>query len=650
MSKSNLYKRSAKALKSIINDDNDTPAPTSTTETLIHAACSDILSDSTPLVNFDDMDVDIDNMDVDIDMDFNILDSEYSDAFFEDCLDSNDSLDALYDDPNPEQQTVADEVALSIPEELYIFKLIFNLTDNAMQYLLDMLTRHKVADVPSSLYKLNKLHKKPSLEFTKLDNGDVAYLSIKDNLLYLLKQGMLVVEDNVPVTMKVNIDGLPLFKSSQVSLWPILVDFNMLQRPMPVSLFCGIGKPELNKFMDSFVAEVKELRSSGVQFENTIVKVGHVMFVCDAPARAHLMCILGHCAKSGCGYCRLKGVSYKSRVVFPTITGIPRSDQDYAEFKEDNQLSLSLLANIVDLKSDFPIDYQHCICLGVVRRLFYFYFDHVKSFHLRCKLSQANLKSLSDLIEGVRVYVPCEFQRRPRRLDVELSHFKATEFRTFLIYLGPYLFKKFLPTDYYEHFLLLHFSVYVFASAQYTDLHDHAAGCLRRFVQQMPELFGQHSVPYNFHILLHIPEFVKKYGPLDSFSTFEFENFLGMLKRRIRQTNFIFQQSVNQLIALRFLCLSQPPADRSLSFTSKTPNNCALIGQAYVLVDTCSADQHIGGFELQFVKDLYTYPYSSSTLRIGYYRVSRKRVAGLPTGKAIALPVDQEYLVFPYCN
>ena len=36
---------------------------------------------------------------------------------------------------------------------------------------------------------------------------------------------------------------------------------------------------------------------------------------------------------------------------------------------------------------------------------------------------------------------------------------------------------------------------------------------------------------YNVHGLIHIAEDVKRFGPLDSYSAFPFENYLGHLKQ-----------------------------------------------------------------------------------------------------------------------
>ena len=45
------------------------------------------------------------------------------------------------------------------------------------------------------------------------------------------------------VSLDVNIDGLPIFKSSKLQFWPLLVKFNNFS-PLIVALYCGESKPE----------------------------------------------------------------------------------------------------------------------------------------------------------------------------------------------------------------------------------------------------------------------------------------------------------------------------------------------------------------------------------------------------------------------
>ena len=299
---------------------------------------------------------------------------------------------------------------------------------------------------------------------------------------------------------------------------------------------------------------------------------------------------------------------------------------------------------IVQLTINIPT-----VCLGVCRKLFHLYFSSVKSFNVPCKLSKTDLTSLSDKIQQLSFFTPHEFQRRPRRLDKFLPYFKATEFRYFILYLGPYAFKNFLSERFYLHFLLLHFSIYVFCSNNLSHLHVLANNCLNFFVQQMPELFGSHSVSYNFHILLHIYEFVKRYGSLDNYSTFRFENFLGILKRRLKVNRYVFQHTLNQLDLMSSDCFMHKANDKKFHFTRHSPDNCAIIcGHPCIVFDI--DDTYVYGYKLIFRDNLYVKPFESKLLGIGYYSKSRSVVKGIPINKAVMFRINDDYLVIPYVS
>jgi len=52
---------------------------------------------------------------------------------------------------------------------------------------------------------------------------------------------------------------------------------------------------------------------------------------------------------------------------------------------------------------------------------------------------------------------------------------------------------------------------------------------------------------YNVHGLIHLAADVKQFGPLDSFSAFPFESFLGRLKKMLRKPNQPLQQIIRRL-------------------------------------------------------------------------------------------------------
>lgn len=70
-----------------------------------------------------------------------------------------------------------------------------------------------------------------------------------------------------------------------------------------------------------------------------------------------------------------------------------------------------------------------------------------------------------------------------------------------------------------------------------------ARKCLLTFINYCKsKLYGPEFAVYNVHLLAHICDDVKIYGPLDEYSAFSFENYLGHIKKLIKSSSNILQQ------------------------------------------------------------------------------------------------------------
>ncbi|MCL4147142.1 UNVERIFIED_CONTAM: hypothetical protein GTU68_061013 [Idotea baltica] len=442
---------------------------------------------------------------------------------------------------------------------------------------------------------------------------------------------------------------MPLFNSSQTSITPILmvIDACKNMKPLPVAVFCGTGKPDVGAFLCDLVRELRDF-SDGIVIDGHAFQLKSVVFLCDAPARAHLQCINYHTHRNGCGYCDTYGSSIEGRVVFPTVRGNQRTDDQYSQMLENNQSYRSPLLQIplVGLYSSFPPDYLHLVNLGIMRRLCHFYFSKVKGFSLNCRLSGSQMDAVSLAILHCRKHLPSEFQRKLRPLK-ELAHYKGTEFRTFLLYLGPFLLRKHLPERYLHNFLLLHFSIYVFCSARFSHFFENAKCAIEKFVAQTPNLFSEKCVVYNFHVALHIPEFYEMYGPLDNWSTFFAENYLSYVKRRVKATSNINSHVVNTMSAIRFIYTN--PFDQSLKFSNKSPDNCADSEFGIIYITDVDCENLVSGYRLKFVKDIYDYPYPSSSLNIGIYKKTDSFLSQVaPNNKCVCIDYKDNFLIIPF--
>ena len=104
-----------------------------------------------------------------------------------------------------------------------------------------------------------------------IDGGSYYHMGLTPEILSALElDSRLKFEKNIRV--QVNIDGLPLFKSSGYQFWPILGRFPQAcerNSPFLIGLFGGSEKPNCAKeFLHDFVKELKAIQVSGVEFNN----------------------------------------------------------------------------------------------------------------------------------------------------------------------------------------------------------------------------------------------------------------------------------------------------------------------------------------------------------------------------------------------
>lgn len=140
----------------------------------------------------------------------------------------------------------------------------------------------------------------------------------------------------------------------------------------------------------------------------------------------------------------------------------------------------------------------------------------------------------------------------------EISYWKATEFRTFLIYLGPLVLKDVLDVAVYENFLAFHFSISVLISEKH--LQKFSLSCIKSiiniFITHSKSLYGLEFLIYNVHLVSHICDDVKLFGKLDNFSAFPFENYLGELKSLIKAPTNPLQQIHRRLMEKKLICVN----------------------------------------------------------------------------------------------
>lgn len=262
------------------------------------------------------------------------------------------------------------------------------------------------------------------------------------------------------------------------------------------------------------------------------------MLCADAPAKAFVLNVKSHSGYSSCTKCIEKGEYQNRRIAFSDKPSRLRTDEDFInKTSEGYHLGTSCLENIPQfgLVSHVPLDYQHLLCLGVVKKLINLWLCDA----LKVRLPFRKVQVISNALENIiRPHVPVEFQRKPRSL-FHFRQWKATEWRQLLLYTGPTILKPVLSTEVFNNFLTLHVAITILCSNSCClneKYLEYAQNLLQHFVTTFKIIYGSHHVSHNVHGLLHLTYDVRNYGSLDMFSLnlriicSRSKNFLGNLK------------------------------------------------------------------------------------------------------------------------
>lgn len=195
------------------------------------------------------------------------------------------------------------------------------------------------------------------------------------------------------------------------------------------------------------------------------------------------------------------------------------------------------------------------------------------------------------------------------------------------------------------------------------------------------------NVTHNVHNLLHIVEDVRKFGPLDKFGAFRFENKIGYIKKLVRKGDKPLQQIAHRLseiqaakkfipmnnedkftlekqhsggpVVLSHAHMQQFQILRGQSFYINcldTKNNCILLKQG-VYVEchnfVCGNDDifYIIGKQLEIVSPFYSEPLNSNTLNIKVVKYTDRALQTFLCERILAkvckMPLGENFVVFP---
>lgn len=232
-------------------------------------------------------------------------------------------------------------------------------------------------------------------------------------------------------------------------------------------------------------------------------------------------------------------------VVFPRFGCPKRNDEDFRakKYGQHHKADSPLLELPINMIDDFVVgDALHLLDLGIMKRFLNGWKDG--KFKKYTKWSSQDITTVTNFL--IICKMPREIHRSVRGLD-HLGFWKGSEYRTFLYYLGFIILKHVLRSDAYQHFLCFFCAITICSNEKYFHFLYLAESLLNCFLEHFRDIYGECYMTSNVHNLSHIVDEVKKFGKLQDFSAYPFENQLYSLKRIIRQGNKPLEQVAKRI-------------------------------------------------------------------------------------------------------
>ena len=463
---------------------------------------------------------------------------ESTESFTSDDNETAPNSDSSFTDEFDEMTTtfVTSEQQSATREFLRRWAIEMNPTIETVNSLLAHLNLF-MPNIPKSAITLKENLTKINVK--ELCGGHYYYLSIREAInLYIRDYSCVTTIDLV-----INIDGVQAYHSRKDSFWPILATLNDMG-PFIVAIWYGRGKPnDVSVYLQDFISEMNILFSDG--YKNVSIKLK--AFICDSPARCFLKCICNFNSYYGCERCTVRGV-YNRGVRLVDLTSDLRTDDMFRhEQYADHQVNTSPLIELkFPMVSGFVLDHMHLVFLGVVKKMLS---NWCTGKHGSSRFSQAVKDDISAQLEVIADFIPSQFQRKSRSLNT-LDKWKAVEYRLFLLYVGPVVLKNNISNNEYNLFMMLSVAMQILLSDKYCLDRTkvlYAKDILHIFINDCITIYGDDFVTYNIHCLSHIADDVLNYKTsLNRLGAFQFESYLGHLKKDIRGSKHPVQQLVRR--------------------------------------------------------------------------------------------------------
>ena len=239
------------------------------------------------------------------------------------------------------------------------------------------------------------------------------------------------------ISLTCSCDGVPIFKSSSFSIWPLLCIINELpvfdrqKHVMLCGLWFGNSKPNMNVYLQPFVEEILHLQTQGftwqTSFTTNTTRVYPLVLVCDSVARPVIQNFKQFNGEYGCSFCLQRGDMVEKGKGYTRVYPFESCElRTQAQTEEHIECALesgmpvkgvkgpSILLRVPHfniIESCVP-DYMHSVSLGIARTMAKLWLsseNHQTTWYIG-----RSIHMLDERLLGIRP--PCNVSRIPRSL------------------------------------------------------------------------------------------------------------------------------------------------------------------------------------------------------------------------------------------
>lgn len=365
-------------------------------------------------------------------------------------------------------------------------------------------------------------------------------------------------------------DGTNMFSTKSDSFWPlqvVLLDFPLHVRQKihnRILLSFSTAKPKWSDILSTIHEDFSQ--SFSLIINNVTYNFELKLFKCifDLPGLASICNVTQYNGEYGCPYCLHPGVQiavgHGSSRKYPFVSDIPlRTDHHYRDCltsvsetgrKVFGVKGPSPLFQILKYPDDVVFDSMHAFYEGVAKQFLMFSTTMSVIRHPLKFASRSKLNFVNNFVASV--LVPHEFSKFPSLDHVKMM--KASELKSFLLYLFVPIYFAVTPIPICEHVLLL---VYIIRLSCASCIDDEVCCLISRLVSayftKAGNLLPKEFFSLNLHFLLHLEKQLQSSGPLQTCSMFSFEAGMKHFKKLCHGTTHHGKQIVVNFLLYKFL-------------------------------------------------------------------------------------------------